>query len=111
MFTFFLLIVRMYVFTLFSYYWLYESYNHDFCDSTWKCLLTSYDRSFKYDGGLGGFIIPSTEVKPDDNGYFMVRFFFDNIFFILFLIIMINIVAGIIIDTFGTLREELNEYN
>lgn len=26
------------------------------------------------------------------------------------MIIMINIVAGIIIDTFGTLREELNKY-
>ena len=41
----------------------------------------------------------------------MVRFFFDNIYYILLMIIMINIVAGIIIDTFGTLREELNKYN
>lgn len=40
----------------------------------------------------------------------MIRFFFDNIYFILLMIIMINIVAGIIIDTFGTLREELNKY-
>lgn len=27
------------------------------------------------------------------------------------MIIMINIVSGIIIDTFGTLREELNKFN
>ena len=101
----------MYVFSLFAYYWLSESYTRSYCDSTWKCLLTAIDRSFKYDGGLGGFLTPSNEVKPNDVTYFMVRFAFDNIYFILLMIIMINIVSGIIIDTFGTLREELNEYN
>lgn len=111
MFTLFLFIVMMYVFSLFAYYWLSESYKRSYCDSTWKCLLTAIDRSFKSDGGLGGFLTPSNEVKPDDVTYFMVRFAFDNIYFILLMIIMINIVSGIIIDTFGTLREELNEYN
>jgi hypothetical protein len=50
-------------------------------------------------------------VHPNDLGYFMIRFLFDNLYFILLMIIMINIVSGIIIDTFGTLREELNEFN
>jgi hypothetical protein len=100
----------MYVFSLFAYYWLFESYEGDYCDSTFQCLLTSIDRSFKYDGALGGFMTPSNVVHPDNNTYFMVRFFFDNLYFILLMIIMINIVSGIIINTFGTLREELNEY-
>ena len=39
-----------------------------------------------------------------------MRFFFDNIFFILVMNIMINIVSGIIINNFGSLRDELNEY-
>lgn len=95
----------MYVFSLFAYYWLYESYEDGYCDSTWVCLLTAIDRSFKTDGGLGGFLKPSTEVKPNDNEYFMIRFIFDNLYFILLMIIMINIVSGIIIDKFGTLRE------
>ena len=39
-----------------------------------------------------------------------MRFFFDNIFFILVMNIMINIVSGIIINNFGSLRDELNTY-
>jgi len=72
--------------------------------------LTAVDRSFKSDGGLGGFLIASSDVKANDDGYFFLRFFFDNVYFILLMIIMINIVSGIIIDTFGTLREDLNNY-
>jgi hypothetical protein len=60
MFTLFLFIVLMYVFSLIAYYWLYESYDRGYCDSTWVCLLTAIDRSFKSDGGLGGFLSPST---------------------------------------------------
>ena len=110
LFTFFLYVVLMYFFSLFAYYQLYESYPPGYCDSTWVCLLTTIDRSFKYDGGLGGFMHPSTEVKPYDNGYFFLRFFYDNISYILLMIIMINVVSGIIIDTFGRLREQFKEY-
>lgn len=111
MFTLFLFIVLMYVFSLFAYYWLFESYENYYCWSTKDCLLTAIDRSFKSDGGLGGFLKPSTEVHPYDDAYFLIRFFFDNLYFILLMIIMINIVSGIIIDEFGTLREQLNKFN
>lgn len=40
----------------------------------------------------------------------LLRWITDNLFNLLLLIIMINIVAGIIIDTFGELREELANY-
>lgn len=99
----------MYVFTLFGYYFLQDSYPAKFCDSTWICLITAIDKSFKVDGGLGGFMVIPDD-KQDDDLYFVVRFFFDNIYFITLMIIMINIVAGIIIDTFGSLREELAKY-
>eukprot|EP01016_Furgasonia_blochmanni_P048307 TRINITY_DN7173_c0_g1_i12.p1 TRINITY_DN7173_c0_g1~~TRINITY_DN7173_c0_g1_i12.p1 ORF type:complete len:223 (+),score=55.36 TRINITY_DN7173_c0_g1_i12:65-733(+) len=39
-----------------------------------------------------------------------LRFAWDNIYNFIVTIIMINIIAGIIIDTFKQLREELNEY-
>lgn len=96
LFTYFLFIVLMYVFTLFAYYWLYESYPGDFCESTFVCLITAIDRSFKFDGGIGGYLSPTTQ--QDTNSYFLIRFFFDNIYYILLMIIMINIVSGIIID-------------
>jgi len=86
----------MYVFSLFGYYWLKDSYPGDFCESTFVCLITAIDRSFKFDGGLGGYL--NSTLETDSNSYFLVRFFFDNIYFILLMIIMINIVSGIIID-------------
>ena len=52
----------------------------------------------------------ATEVKPYERGYFFLRFFFDNISFIVLMIIMINVVSGIIIDTFGRLREQFRQY-
>lgn len=39
------------------------------------------------------------------------RFIYDNAFFLSLMIIMINIVSGIIIDTFGSIREEDKKYN
>lgn len=39
------------------------------------------------------------------------RFFYDNLFFLSLMIIMINIVSGIIIDTFGSIREEDKIFN
>lgn len=75
-----------------------------------NCLLTTVDRSFKYDGGLGGFLRDPTIVKPHNRNYFFLRFFFDNLSYIFLMIIMINVISGIIIDTFGKLRETLDRY-
>lgn len=70
----------MYVFTLLGYYYFDESYpNSDAdCTSTWVCLITDIDRSYKNDGGLGGYMTPAKSVKKDDLSYFLARFFYDN---------------------------------
>ena len=67
------------------------------------------DVSFKYDSGLGGFLISSFELNYELPKK-ILRFFFDNLYNALLLIIMLNILSGIIIDTFGSLREELSTY-
>jgi inositol 1,4,5-triphosphate receptor type 1/inositol 1,4,5-triphosphate receptor type 3 len=63
--------------------------------------------AFKYDSGLGGMMSPTFGTSLS---HIIIRFIFDNTFNMLLLIIMLNIVAGIIIDTFGSLREELDIY-
>jgi hypothetical protein len=99
-YTYFLFLVLLYVFALFGYYWLRESFPSNFCDSVFICLITTIDRCFKYDGGLGGYLNKVDEIDDEKNStsYFLIRFFYDNIFFIICMIIMINIVSGIIID-------------
>lgn len=100
----------MYVFSIVAYVWLNEAYPEGFCDSTWICFLTAFDMSFKVDGGIGGFTDPASEVWEGNSGMLLFKFAFDNIYFIVLMIIMINILSGIIIDTFGTLRSELEAY-
>ena len=73
----------------------------------WICFLSTLDSAFKYDSGIGGFLSPPYDVYATDEVLLLIRFLFDNFFNILVLIIMLNIVSGIIIDTFGELREQL----
>lgn len=49
------------------------------------------------------------EDENKEEKYAVGRFIFDNTANIFLVIIMVNIVAGIIIDTFGSLREEESE--
>ena len=105
-----LFILLMYVFTLLAYVIFKDVYGEGFCDSVFICWVTAIDSSFKEDGALGGFTAPAYEAKPGNDSYILMKFFFDNLYFIVIMVIMINILAGIIIDTFGTLRQELDNY-
>ena len=90
------------------------------CPDLWICFLTVFDRGFKASGGIGGWfdkscecedggsdceeckedktlLIPAGEVKAG-------RFFYDNLYNIIVIIMLLNIVQGIIIDTFVVLR-------
>ena len=67
----------------------------------------TFDWTFIANGGVGGYL---TGLSSDAE-YDYFRFIFDNISNILLVIIMINIWSGIIIDTFGNLRDVENERN
>lgn len=98
--TFLLLLVIVYMFSIIGY-WLFFDYLNPDCKTLLQCLLTVWDRSFKNDGGIGGYL--GYPVTPSyDTG----RFFYDNIYNILVMIVLMGVVQGIIIDTFARLREE-----
>jgi hypothetical protein len=56
-------------------------------------------------GGIGD-VTPAPE--PQDSDTFIARFFYDLCFFIFLNIIWLNIIFGIIIDTFASLRDAKN---
>jgi hypothetical protein len=66
------------------------------------------DQTFKSDGGVGGFLNPAyPQVSSDkDDSFSYGRVIFDNIFNLVLIILVIQILSGIIIDTFATLREK-----
>ena len=57
--------------------------------------------SFKFDGGIGGFMAAYNK-KAYLSDY--RRFIFDNIYNFLISLVMLSIVAGIIIDKFSVKR-------
>jgi len=103
--TFLLYLILNYFFTLYSYSYLYDVYDGD-CESSLLCWRNTFDWTLKGNGGFGGY---AQDVDPYVRGVWdkerTSRFIFDNLANIILVIIMLNIVSGIIIDTFGLLRE------
>jgi inositol 1,4,5-triphosphate receptor type 3 len=117
-----------YYFTIIGYVVFYKQYENVFdpeaerlCTEFWKCYVTTFDWTFKFTGSIGARLQdPDTiqlEGLESDEDYdyvsdklpvnFYSRFTFDNLFNIILVMILLNMIQGIIIDTFGSLREEL----
>lgn len=70
------------------------------CPSLIACTVNVWDKGFKANGGIGGYLD-----SWKDGTLNIGRLMYDNTYNIIIMIIMLNIVQGIIIDTFAVLRE------
>jgi hypothetical protein len=68
------------------------------------CFLFIFDQNLKNPGGVNGLL---SQNEPSAV-YSTAHFLGDQLNNLIIVVILINIVAGIIIDTFGSLREEEN---
>lgn len=103
--TFLLMIVLIYLFSIWGYS-IFSKYFYGNCPSLAICLMTTFYEGLKNGGGIGEYLEPWTTGRADS-----ARFLYDNLFNIVIMIIMLNIVQGIIIDTFAVLREEQERNN
>ena len=92
-------LIIVYMFAIAGYAYIPNDYNGN-AVSLWVTFITTFDRCFKYSGGIGPYLAPLDATTID-----VFRLFYDNLFNILIMIIMINIVSTIIMDTFTNLRE------
>ena len=76
-----------------------------FCNNMLECFLTSVKYGLLTGGGLGE-AIPEFMDKYQNTGVLFARFAFDITFFVLVTLIGLNVVFGIIVDTFSELRDE-----
>uniref|UniRef100_A0AC35U5D8 Inositol 1,4,5-trisphosphate receptor n=1 Tax=Rhabditophanes sp. KR3021 TaxID=114890 RepID=A0AC35U5D8_9BILA len=75
------------------------------CDTLRMCILTTLNRGLRNGGGIGDVLR-----NPGPNeAFFFHRIIYDMTFFIVLIIIVLNLIFGVIIDTFGDLRSEKNE--
>lgn len=84
----------------------------------WVCYIKTFDYVFKDNGGIGSFltdknqpevlrpIIKDGELVEVIYYPYIFRFIFDNLAMWILRVIGINIFAGIIIDTFGSLKDK-----
>ena len=107
--TILLMFMVIYVFTVFSYSYYSSYYTENDCYSLWTCFIIGFDSTFKNDGGIGGYLDSAYTQDTDKVEVNYGRVFFDNIFFLLVGILLIEIVSGSIIDTFADLRQLNNE--
>ena len=86
-----------------------ESYiNEPFCHSSFQCLLVLISYGTRSGGGIADNL-PVVSFKNDYN-MFIARFFYDMSFYIIVIMIMGNVTFGLIVDSFGALRDETYSY-
>ncbi|KAJ9456238.1 Inositol 1 [Diplonema papillatum] len=72
------------------------------CDTLFRCFVFAVTAGIRAGGGIGDLMQP-----PDWNSpYNTARTLFDFAFFVVVIVILLNIIFGVIIDTFAELRSE-----
>ena len=111
-----LILILIYIYSLVAFAFMREYFNHEegkFCDNMWQCFVTSVRTGLLSGGGLGEAM---SEYGPRQMfgpagiaGVAGIKSVFDVSFFVLVTLIGLNVVFGIIVDTFSELRAERNE--
>ncbi|XP_046406859.1 inositol 1,4,5-trisphosphate receptor isoform X3 [Ischnura elegans] len=72
------------------------------CDSLVMCIVTTLNQGLRNGGGIGDILrAPSSK-----EALFVARVVYDLLFFFIVIIIVLNLIFGVIIDTFADLRSE-----
>jgi hypothetical protein len=107
--TIMLLFIVMYIFALIAYFNLSEFYNEEsfghggHCDELLRCTVITLVYGLKSGGGVAELLSPPIFGKQR-TGAAYARLVYDLLFFVLFIIMFLNLIFGIILDTFGQLR-------
>ncbi|XP_061730774.1 inositol 1,4,5-trisphosphate receptor type 1 isoform X10 [Nerophis ophidion] len=72
------------------------------CDSLLMCIVTVLSHGLRSGGGVGDVLRKPSKEEP----LFAARVIFDLLFFFMVIIIVLNLIFGVIIDTFADLRSE-----
>lgn len=103
-----IIVVLFYSFLMMTYFQdqVSGNFESDICEDYVACFLNSINFGLR----LGGGISDPFYLQPDPEKYgYWGRFFIDITFFFIVKMVLLNLIAGIIIDTFSELRDELNE--
>lgn len=106
--TLFLFYLFEYYFVIFVYLWIPDQLPTRDCFRFDDCLFTIFDQTFKNSNGIINFLTDDN-LLGGDVLLVNVRFWIDNLFAIVNIILILQMVAGIIIDSFSALRQGQGE--
>ncbi|XP_017762974.1 PREDICTED: inositol 1,4,5-trisphosphate receptor isoform X3 [Eufriesea mexicana] len=72
------------------------------CDSLVMCIVTTLNQGLRNGGGIGDILRAPSSTEP----LFVARVVYDLLFYFIVIIIVLNLIFGVIIDTFADLRSE-----
>ncbi|RCN44778.1 transporter, cation channel family protein [Ancylostoma caninum] len=75
------------------------------CETLRMCIITTLNWGLRNGGGIGDVL---RNVAPEEN-LFYYRIIYDLSFYVVLIVIVLNLVFGVIVDTFGDLRTEKND--
>lgn len=81
---------------------LEDSVKERACDSLVMCIITTLNQGLRNGGGIGDVLRSPSAAEP----LYMARVIYDLLFFFVVIIIILNLIFGVIIDTFADLRSE-----
>ncbi|XP_054164139.1 inositol 1,4,5-trisphosphate receptor-like isoform X3 [Oppia nitens] len=79
-----------------------ETVKERVCDSLIMCIITTLNQGIRNGGGIGDVLRSPSSMEP----LFVARVIYDLLFFFVVIIIDLNLIFGVIIDTFADLRSE-----
>lgn len=104
----------MYIYAFIAFTYFPFDYSHEvggefenYCATLSSCFLSTVYNGIRAGGGIGEAL---GHLSKDSNHY-TVRLIFDLSFFVVIIICLLNIIFGIIIDTFADLRDKRNEFD
>ncbi|XP_045539677.1 inositol 1,4,5-trisphosphate receptor [Papilio machaon] len=72
------------------------------CDSLIMCIVTTLNQGLRNGGGIGDILLAPASFEP----LFVARVVYDLLFYFVVIVIVLNLIFGVIIDTFADLRSE-----
>eukprot|EP00347_Sterkiella_histriomuscorum_P015845 403355467 len=115
LFTLLLLLVIVYIYSFIAFISFRDTYinsetNKDatlngYCHTLGFCFTSTLNNGLRSGGGIGDQL----EQLTKDDGYYWGRYAFDLTFYIMIIILLLNLIFGIIIDAFAEMRDKRNQ--
>ena len=106
--TLFLLVLVNVVYSTIGFFFLNSKFvasDDVLCQTAFSCFLNTLNLGLRSGGGIGDAIGPQA-YQVGEGGLFLGRVIFDMSFFIIMIILLLNLIFGMIIDAFGDLRDQ-----